>query len=572
LVLLFALIAFGCSSAVASTMPYTAFVVTGSGSLGRSGAVTPIEVATNTPGPAIGEGGASPTAIAITPDGRTAYITNERGASVTPIELSTYALGPEINVGNEPVAIAITPDGTTAYVTNAGSGSVTPIDLATDMPGPEIKVGTAPEGIAISPDGKTAYVTNAGSGSVTPIELTTDTPGPEIKVGKAPDGIAITPDGRTAYVANAGSDSVTPIELATQTAGAEIQMCRDPVAVAITPDGKTAYVANALCGVTPIDVATNTPGPVITEECNPMGIAVSPDDKTAYVSGQGCRWVMPIEVATNKPEADIEVGQGPIGVAFTVAPLAAPAVVSGAASASTEPSVTLSAMVNPNGGLVSECSFEYGTSTSYGSTAPCMPRPGFAPGFVAVSATVSGLTANTEYHFRISATNEAGTSTSLDKTFETIPPEVILPPFVPTARPPAISAASLTNKRFRVARWATAISADKAPLGTDVRFTLSTVAAVQIAITHSVAGLRHGHTCTAPTVALKRSHAKDCIRTLTLGILTRSNEPQGADSVAFSGRIGHRPLSPAAYDAVVQASDAAGRSRPVTLSFRISDG
>ena len=39
---------------------------------------------------------------------------------------------------------------------------------------------------------------------------------------------------------------------------------------------------------------------------------------------------------------------------------------------------------------------------------------------------------------------------------------------------------------------------------------------------------------------------------------------------AFSGRIGHRPLSAGADHAVLSASDATGRSKPVTLSFVIA--
>jgi hypothetical protein len=44
---------------------------------------------------------------------------------------------------------------------------------------------------------------------------------------------------------------------------------------------------------------------------------------------------------------------------------------------------------------------------------------------------------------------------------------------------------------------------------------------------------------------------------------------RGAGRVGFSGRIGHRPLTPGAYKAVLTASNAGGRSAPVTLSFTI---
>ncbi len=56
-----------------------------------------------------------------------------------------------------PDTIAITPDGKTAYVVNqATAGSVTPIAVATGKAARPIKVGDWPDGIAISPDGKTA--------------------------------------------------------------------------------------------------------------------------------------------------------------------------------------------------------------------------------------------------------------------------------------------------------------------------------------------------------------------------------------------------------------------------------
>jgi hypothetical protein len=133
--------------------------------------------------------------------------------------------------------------------------------------------------------------------------------------------------------------------------------------------------------------------------------------------------------------------------------------------------------------------------------------------------------------------------------------------------PPGLTAVSLTNKRFRVAKQSTAISSKKTPLGTTFRFTLGAPAKLQITITRSAPGLRHGRGCLAPTGKLRRKHAKRCTRTLTVGTLTRASEPKGADSIAFSGRLGHRALSPQPYKAVLGASDAAGRSVPVTLAF-----
>jgi len=245
-----------------------------------------------------------------------------------------------------------------------------------------------------------------------------------------------------------------------------------------------------------------------------------------------------------------------------------PAVVTEAASAVTRTSAILNALVNP-GGLVSECKFEFGTSTAYGSTVTCAPAPGSGARPVAVSAAIAGLAASTVYHFRVSATNVDGTGAGSDRTFRTLALQAASPPLAISAARLTISAARLTHRLFRVGRQATAISARKKPLGTSFRFTLSAAAKVQIAITRSAPGLRHAHSCLAPTDKLKRARAKRCTRTLTVATLTRANEPKGAGSVPFSGRVGRRALSPRSYNAVLSASNAAGRSKPVTLSFTI---
>ena len=44
----------------------------------------------------------------------------------------------------KPFAIAVTPDGKTAYVADLNAAAVTPIDIATDTAGPDIAVGSRP--------------------------------------------------------------------------------------------------------------------------------------------------------------------------------------------------------------------------------------------------------------------------------------------------------------------------------------------------------------------------------------------------------------------------------------------
>jgi YVTN family beta-propeller protein len=67
--------------------------------------------------------------------------------------VATNTAGPPIHVGRAPYALAITPNGRTAFVADYRSNAVTPIDLATNIAGRPIPVGANPYGIAVTPDG-----------------------------------------------------------------------------------------------------------------------------------------------------------------------------------------------------------------------------------------------------------------------------------------------------------------------------------------------------------------------------------------------------------------------------------
>ena len=112
----------------------------------------------------------------------------------------------------------------------------------------------------------------------------------------------------------------------------------------------------------------------------------------------------------------------------------------GEPSGVTQSSVSLNATVNPNGAALSECELEYGTTAAYGATAPCTPAPGSGQAPVAVSAALTGLTANSTYHYRIAATNRQGTSHGSDQTVTLLPN----PPTVVSQAASAITQSSAT--------------------------------------------------------------------------------------------------------------------------------
>jgi hypothetical protein len=91
-----------------------------------------------------------------------------------------------------------------------------------------------------------------------------------------------------------------------------------------------------------------------------------------------------------------------------------------AASAITHTSATLNGHLDPQGDPnvnVTACSFDWGTDTSYGQSAPCAEGNSFAPS-QAVSAALSALHPGQSYHFRLHLTLANGDQfTGADKSF-----------------------------------------------------------------------------------------------------------------------------------------------------------
>jgi YVTN family beta-propeller protein len=325
----------------------TAYVINSGG-----GTVTPIDLATNTAGKPIDVPG-EPVAMAVAPDGKTVYVAGGAANSgpeptsaqtVTPIDLTTNTPGKPITLTDPADAIAIPPDGKTAYVINGfPSRTVTRINIATNTAEKPINLSAEPEEIAMAPDDNTAYLTVAASTKVKPgskitvrgpvqydfmpFDLATDKLGKPVKLGSAqPEAIAIASDGKTGYVVSQSSSTViavTPIDLTTLKTEKPINISTkpgpmqgyygQPLAIAIAPDGITAYVADgALSTVTPIDLTTNTPGKPISfsGKVGADAIAISTNGAAAYVANQPSSTVTPIDLATNKPEKPIKIGSG----------------------------------------------------------------------------------------------------------------------------------------------------------------------------------------------------------------------------------------------------------------------
>jgi YVTN family beta-propeller protein len=198
-----------------------------------------------------------PTGIAISPDGKTAYVVLDNNDTLTKIDLTatTPTEGPEVRVGNVPHSVVITPDGTTAYVSNEAGR------IATQQDFQEFSNGTPV--VAQYPEGSTA------TGTVSVVNLSTFTVTDSIETGLHPTGMAFW--GRYLLVANAYSDSISVIDTRSNKEVRKINLGlpvgvpgergpaygAGPNSIAVDPIADVAYVAlynaNAVAVVNLID-------------------------------------------------------------------------------------------------------------------------------------------------------------------------------------------------------------------------------------------------------------------------------------------------------------------------------
>ena len=97
---------------------------------------------------------------------------------------------------------------------------------------------------------------------------------------------------------------------------------------------------------------------------------------------------------------------------------AAPTASTGSASSITSTGATLNGTVNAFNASTT-VTFEYGQTTSYGTSVTANPSPVTGMSDTPVNYAITGLAPNTLYHFRVVATNSGGTTQGLDQTFTT---------------------------------------------------------------------------------------------------------------------------------------------------------
>ncbi len=302
--------------------------------------------------------------------------------------------------GSKPAEITAGPEGD-MWFTESGNpgaiGRITPAGSITEFTSGLTK-NSQPNGIAAGPEGDVWFTESANPGAIgriTPAgSITEFTTG--LTKNSDPEGITAGPEGNLWFTeaANPGAiGRITPTGTITEfTTG--LTPNAGPHAITSANDGNIYFTETH----NPGEIGRITPAGAITERATPT-TSSQPEDITTGPDGN--LW---FTEAANP---------GKIAI-MTVAP----EVSATSASSVAEQSTTLQASVGPNSQATTYY-FEYGTTTSYGSSTPSTSA-GSGAGSTLVSSPVSGLSPTTGYHFRTVATNATGTTYGPDQTFTTI--------------------------------------------------------------------------------------------------------------------------------------------------------
>ncbi|RMH24131.1 MAG: YncE family protein [Planctomycetota bacterium] len=196
--------------------------------------------------------------------------------------------------------VAVTPDGRLAFVANIGSGSAAVIDLEVGERVKILETGAGAEGVAAHPVRPEVWVTNRDADTVSVIDTRSLEVVQTLRAGRFPIRVRFTPDGSRALVSCAHSGDVWVYDGATRDAVATIDMDEQAVG-----DGdKQMRLFSDQFGESPV----------------PVGILIRPDGRRAYVANTNADVVSVIDLDTLKVVDRLRAGREPDGLAWSPLP------------------------------------------------------------------------------------------------------------------------------------------------------------------------------------------------------------------------------------------------------------
>jgi len=298
--------------------------------------------------------GNDPHEVAVSDDGKTAYISNySNGNSISVVDLVVQKALAPIDLGALRQPHGLEFDGGKVYFTAEGAKVVGRYDPATQKIDWVIGTGqNRTHMVTVSKDLKTVFTSNVSSATISIIAQGPAQggppprgrgPGPAVRgpgpggraggppmrapamdwnitnvpVGHGAEGFDLTPDGKELWVANAQDQTISIIDVASKQVVATIPSTQAANRLKITLDGKYAFVSDMDGNdLLVIDVATRKEYKKITLPASSEGLLMAPGGKIAYTTLNTRDAVAVIDLATMKMTGEVKTGRGPDGLAW----------------------------------------------------------------------------------------------------------------------------------------------------------------------------------------------------------------------------------------------------------------
>lgn len=278
----------------------------------------------------IADGGVTGHEVAVSPDGRTAFVPiygnsgvgkpGTDGSNMAVMDIATRRVVGNVDFGHgvRPHEPVFGPRDGLLYVTTELDHSVTVID-----PHSLKIVGSVPTEqaeshmLAISHDGRRGYTANVGPGTVSVLDLENRKTLKVIPISKMTQRISITPDDSMVFTADQTKPQLAVIDTANNTVKAWVPLPAPGYGTASTHDGRWLLVAVPQAStVAVVDLKTLKVERTIDVPKAPQEIVVRPDDQIAYVSCNTSGQVAELDLSAWNVRKIIKAGAGADGLAL----------------------------------------------------------------------------------------------------------------------------------------------------------------------------------------------------------------------------------------------------------------
>jgi|UPI00047CA94C YVTN family beta-propeller protein len=276
-------------------------------------------------------GGVTGHELAISPDGKTAYVPiygdagvgrpGTNGSEMSVIDIASRKITGKVDFGHgvRPHCAIYDKNSGMLFVTTELDKSVSIIDPKT------LKiVGSVPTGqeqshmLVLSKDGKRGYTANVGPGTVSVLDMVGRKTLAVIPISGNTQRINISRDGSMVFTADQKKPQLAVIDTATNKVKSWVELPAVGYGTATTPDGRWLLVAlRGAKQVAVVDLKTLKNAKTIDVAGGPSEILVSPDGRKAYVACNFSNQVSVIDLGSWTVAQTIDAGKYADGMAMT---------------------------------------------------------------------------------------------------------------------------------------------------------------------------------------------------------------------------------------------------------------